>query len=83
MRSYYLRAGEAAASSRALTNTSPSLHWILGARFIRTCIVLEISGYISNYEYCRQSFSQTRTVLCRALLCVNQWEEEKYFTLFR
>jgi hypothetical protein len=30
---------------------------------------------------CRQSECQNRTV--RALLCVNQWEEEKYFSLFR
>jgi hypothetical protein len=32
---------------------------------------------------CRKSCSQNRTVLYRALLCVNQWEEEKYFSLFR
>jgi hypothetical protein len=31
----------------------------------------------------RQSYSQNRTVLYRKLLCVNQWEEEKYFSLFR
>jgi hypothetical protein len=34
-------------------------------------------------DTCRQSYSQNRTVLYRALLCVNQWEEEKYFSLFR
>jgi hypothetical protein len=31
----------------------------------------------------RQSYSENRTVLYRALLCVNQWEEGKYFSLFR
>jgi hypothetical protein len=31
----------------------------------------------------RQSYSQNRTVLHRALLCVNQWEEDKYVSLFR
>jgi hypothetical protein len=31
----------------------------------------------------RQSYRQNRTVLYRAILCVNQWEEEKYLSLFR
>jgi hypothetical protein len=31
----------------------------------------------------RQSYRQNRTVLYRALLSVNQWEEEEYFSIFR
>jgi hypothetical protein len=31
----------------------------------------------------RQSYSQNRTVLYRAILCVNQWEEEKHLSLYR
>jgi hypothetical protein len=29
------------------------------------------------------SYSQNHTVINRALLCVDQWEEDKYFSLFR
>jgi hypothetical protein len=45
------------------------------------CRILII--YSTVNEISRQSYSQNRTVLYRALYCVNQWEEEKYFSLFR
>jgi hypothetical protein len=35
------------------------------------------------YQSSRQSYSQNRRVLYLALFCVNQWEEDKYFILFR
>jgi hypothetical protein len=38
---------------------------------------------IQPHVSCRQSYSQNHTVLYLALLWVNQWEEEKYFLLFR
>jgi hypothetical protein len=31
----------------------------------------------------RESYSQIRMVLYLSLFCVNQWEGEKYFILFR
>jgi hypothetical protein len=35
------------------------------------------------FNACRQSYSQNGKIFYLSLFCVNQWEEDKYFVLFR
>jgi hypothetical protein len=45
--------------------------------------VAHLAPALVKQFYSRESHSQGRRVLYLTLFCVNQWEEEKYFILFR
>jgi hypothetical protein len=55
------------------------------AAFLQNYGIASIFANLENFELSPilYRYSQILTVLYRALLCVNQWEEDKYFSLFR